>query len=85
METRRFGRTGHFSTVAILGGAAFGKTDQATTDAAMERALAAGVNHIDDEYTQFVERRAIIAGDLIVRVQNLFNDGNLHPRPRYFR
>ncbi len=47
METRRFGRTGHFSTVAILGGAAFGKVDQATADAAMERALAAGVNHID--------------------------------------
>ena len=47
METRRFGRTGHFSTVAILGGAAFGKTDQATTDAAMERVIAAGVNHID--------------------------------------
>ena len=47
METRRFGRTGHFSTVAILGGAAFGKTDPATTDVAMERALVAGVNHLD--------------------------------------
>jgi len=47
METRRFGRTGHFSTVAILGGAAFGKIDQAAADAAMERAIAAGVNHID--------------------------------------
>ncbi|MCI0477987.1 MAG: aldo/keto reductase [Anaerolineales bacterium] len=47
MQTRRFGRTGHFSTVAILGGAAFGKTDQATTDAAMGRVLAAGVNHFD--------------------------------------
>ncbi|MEW5719846.1 MAG: aldo/keto reductase, partial [Chloroflexota bacterium] len=42
-----FGRTGHYSTVAILGGAAFGKVDQATADAAMERAIAAGVNHID--------------------------------------
>jgi aryl-alcohol dehydrogenase-like predicted oxidoreductase len=47
METRRFGRTGHYSTVAILGGAAFGKIDQTTTDAAMERVIAAGVNHID--------------------------------------
>jgi aryl-alcohol dehydrogenase-like predicted oxidoreductase len=47
METRRFGRTGHNSTVAILGGAAFGKVDQATTDAVMERVIAAGVNHID--------------------------------------
>jgi len=47
METRRFGRTGHFTTVAILGGAAFGTVDQATADAAMERVIAAGVNHID--------------------------------------
>jgi aryl-alcohol dehydrogenase-like predicted oxidoreductase len=47
METRRFGRTGHFSTVAILGGAAFGKIDQATADAAMGRVIVAGVNHID--------------------------------------
>jgi len=47
METRRFGRTRHFSTVAILGGAAFGKVDQGTADAAMERVIAAGVNHID--------------------------------------
>lgn len=47
METRRFGRTGHFSTVAILGGAAFGKIDQATADVAIKRAIAAGVNHID--------------------------------------
>ncbi|MBM3137684.1 MAG: aldo/keto reductase [Chloroflexi bacterium] len=47
METRKFGRTGHMSTVAILGTAAFGKTDQATTDEAMRLALDHGVNHID--------------------------------------
>ena len=47
METRRFGRTGHMSTVAILGAAAFSKSSQAETDAAMEQVLAAGVNHID--------------------------------------
>lgn len=47
MEKRRFGRTGHFSTVAILGGAALGKFDQSVDDAAIERAIAAGVNHID--------------------------------------
>ncbi|NLG26708.1 MAG: aldo/keto reductase [Chloroflexi bacterium] len=47
METRRFGRTEHQSSVAILGGAAFGGADQATVDAAMELAIAAGVNHID--------------------------------------
>ncbi|MBI5305578.1 MAG: aldo/keto reductase [Chloroflexi bacterium] len=47
MEKRRFGRTGHMSTVAILGCAAFGQVSQAETDAAMERVIAAGVNHID--------------------------------------
>ena len=47
MEKRRFGRTGHQSTGAILGGAAFGKATQAESDAAMERVIAAGVNHID--------------------------------------
>ncbi len=47
MEKRRFGRTGHMSTVAILGAAAFGNVDQATVDRAMEQAIAAGVNHID--------------------------------------
>lgn len=47
MQTRRLGRTGHDSTVAILGGAAFGEIDQATTDAVMTRVIAAGVNHID--------------------------------------
>lgn len=35
------------STVAILGGAAFGEVDQATTDKAMEVVLEYGVNHID--------------------------------------
>jgi aryl-alcohol dehydrogenase-like predicted oxidoreductase len=47
MDKRRFGRTGHLSTVAILGGAAFGQASQEETDAAMERVIAAGVNHID--------------------------------------
>lgn len=47
MEKRPFGRTGHMSTVAILGGAAFGKADQAAVDKAMEIALEYGVNHID--------------------------------------
>jgi aryl-alcohol dehydrogenase-like predicted oxidoreductase len=47
METRRFGRTGHRSTVAIRGGAAFSSATQAESDVMMERAIAAGVNHID--------------------------------------
>lgn len=47
MERRRLGRTGHRSSVAILGGAAFGR---ATPDEAAEPfadALGRGVNHLD--------------------------------------
>ena len=47
MKKRLFGRTGHMSTVAILGGAAFGEVDQAATDEAMQLVLEYGVNHID--------------------------------------
>ena len=47
METRRFGRTGHMSTVAIFGGFSLAKVDQPTADEAMVRVIAAGVNHID--------------------------------------
>ena len=47
MQTRRFGRTGHHSSVAILGAFAFSQATQAETDAAMEKVIAAGVNHID--------------------------------------
>jgi aryl-alcohol dehydrogenase-like predicted oxidoreductase len=47
MEKRPFGRSGHMSTVAILGGAAFGEVDQVTADKAMEIVLEYGINHID--------------------------------------
>jgi aryl-alcohol dehydrogenase-like predicted oxidoreductase len=47
METRRFGRTGHMSTVAIFGAAAFGQISQADADKVMELVIEAGVNHID--------------------------------------
>lgn len=47
METRRFGRTGHMSTVAIFGAAALSGSSQAEADTAMEQIIAAGVNHID--------------------------------------
>lgn len=47
METRRLGRTEHHSSVAILGGAAFGAADETSTEAAFHRALAAGINHLD--------------------------------------
>lgn len=47
VERRRLGRTGHDSSVAILGGAAFWAGDPETTGAAFSAALAAGVNHLD--------------------------------------
>ncbi len=47
MEIRRFGRTGHMSTVAIFGAAAFGEITQADADKVMELVIEAGVNHID--------------------------------------
>jgi len=47
VETRRFGRTGHMSTVAIFGAAALWEVDQAEADEVMEQVIAAGVNHID--------------------------------------
>jgi aryl-alcohol dehydrogenase-like predicted oxidoreductase len=47
MERRRLGRTGHESSVAILGGAAFWQTTVDVVAAAFARAVAAGVNHLD--------------------------------------
>lgn len=47
MEQRRFGRSGHMSTVAIFGAAAFWEISQAEADRVMEMVIAAGINHID--------------------------------------
>ncbi len=47
MECRRLGRTEHLSSVVIFGAAAVGMVDEATAAAALDRAHAAGVNHID--------------------------------------
>jgi aryl-alcohol dehydrogenase-like predicted oxidoreductase len=47
MLTRRLGRTGHHSSVAVLGGAAFWGTDPDVTAAVFRAALDAGVNHLD--------------------------------------
>ncbi len=47
MQTRRFGRTGHHSTLAIFGAAAFWDSTQAEADATMAQVIAAGINHID--------------------------------------
>src|SRR5512141_2880320 len=58
MQQRRFGRTGHMSTVAIFGAAAFWETNQPKADEVLELLLAHGVNHIDvaPSYGQAEER-----------------------------
>ncbi len=47
MQTRRFGRTNHMSTVAIFGAAAFWEISQPDADKVMEQIINAGINHID--------------------------------------
>ena len=47
MQTRRFGRTGHMSTIAIFGAAALYVGTPEMTERAMQAVLNAGVNHID--------------------------------------
>ena len=47
MQTRRFGRTGHMSSVVIFGAFAVGLLSQEEADEVMELVLAHGVNHID--------------------------------------
>ncbi len=58
METRRFGRTGHMSTIAIFGAAAFWQISQGDADKVMEQVIEAGINHIDvaPSYGQAEER-----------------------------
>ena len=58
METRRFGRTGHMSTIAIFGAAAFWEISQQDADKVLEVIIEAGVNHIDvaPSYGQAEER-----------------------------
>ena len=47
LQTRRFGRSEHMSTVAIFGAAAFWEVSQEQADRVMELVIASGVNHID--------------------------------------
>jgi predicted aldo/keto reductase-like oxidoreductase len=47
MEKRRFGRTGHMSTIVIFGSFAVGQISQEEADPVMELLLEHGVNHID--------------------------------------
>jgi len=70
METRRFGRTGHMSTIAIFGAAAFWEISQPDADKVMEQIIEAGVNHIDiaPSYGQAEER----VGPWMPRERNRF-------------
>jgi aryl-alcohol dehydrogenase-like predicted oxidoreductase len=47
MLKRRFGRSGHMSTIAIFGAAGFGEVSQEDADRVMEMIIEAGINHID--------------------------------------
>ena len=47
MEKRRLGRTGHDSSVAILGGVVFAQASPEESEKLLTTALQAGVNHID--------------------------------------
>jgi len=47
MEKRKLGRTGHMSTVAIFGGAAFSDSTPKKAEKAMQQLFDYGVNHID--------------------------------------
>ena len=47
IEKRRFGRTGHMSTVTIFGAAALKNVSQGDADRALDLLLRYGVNHID--------------------------------------
>jgi aryl-alcohol dehydrogenase-like predicted oxidoreductase len=47
VQTRRLGRTGHHSSLAILGGAAFAMDSPEEAGALLGEALEAGVNHLD--------------------------------------
>jgi aryl-alcohol dehydrogenase-like predicted oxidoreductase len=47
MEKRRFGRTGHMSTIVIFGSFAVGQLPQVEANTVMELLLEHGVNHID--------------------------------------
>jgi aryl-alcohol dehydrogenase-like predicted oxidoreductase len=47
VQTRRLGRTGHLSSVAVFGAAALWGSDPETADRVFRSVLEAGVNHLD--------------------------------------
>jgi aryl-alcohol dehydrogenase-like predicted oxidoreductase len=71
METRRLGRTGHHSSLAILGAAAFWESNPEAAGPAFEAALAAGVNHVDIA-PQYGEAQRAIGPRIGARRHELF-------------
>src|SRR5258708_835498 len=47
LATRRLGRTGHDSSLAVLGAACFARSGAEETEAVFANALSRGVNHLD--------------------------------------
>ncbi len=47
MRKRRYGRTGHMSTLAVFGAVALGQLDQPAADRVVQQVIDAGINHID--------------------------------------
>ncbi|MGP0030414.1 MAG: aldo/keto reductase [Acidimicrobiales bacterium] len=74
MEHRRLGRTGHQSSVAILGGAACWDATPAEARAWLDVALAAGVNHLDIA-PQYGVAESVVGPHLAEHRQDLFVAG----------
>ena len=68
LPTRRLGRTGHLSSVAILGTAAYGRSNPDEVAASFHAALDAGVNHIDVAPTYGAAE--VLVGPLIPAVRD---------------
>jgi aryl-alcohol dehydrogenase-like predicted oxidoreductase len=68
MERRRLGRTGHESSVAVLGAAAFWRCTAAEAEAAFELALRVGVNHID--IAPAYGHAEVVAGPLVAAARD---------------
>jgi len=68
MPTRRLGRTGHLSSVAILGTAAYGRAEAHEVEASFRFALEAGINHLD--IAPGYGRAELLLGPLLPKVRD---------------
>ena len=71
MERRRLGRTGHESSVAILGGAACWAATPEQAGVWLHEALDRGVNHLDIA-PQYGAAEAVVGPHLAPRRQEVF-------------